>query len=113
VRTDGLHADIPECALDLIHELFQPFGRGRPLCLFGRELIRGLTYLLSSRVYLVGGGLLLLSRQNRFLEHRRGRRHQLADVTRLTGPLLRCHDRRIGLVLDTGDDRADGLGRAH
>jgi hypothetical protein len=113
VRTGGLHGDIAECALDLVHELLESFRCGCPLRLFSRELVRGLAYLLGSRIYLVSGGLLLLSGENGLLEHRRGRRHQLADVARLAGPLFRRHDRRIGLVLDAGDDRADGFGRAH
>jgi hypothetical protein len=104
---------LAEGGLDLVDELFQPFGGGRPLRLLGRQLVRGLPDLLRRGVHLVRGRLLLLGGQDRLLQHRRRRRHQLAHLTRLPDALLGRHDRRVRLILDPGDDRADRLGRAH
>jgi hypothetical protein len=110
---DEFRAVVSQCVLYLVHEPFQPLRGGRPLGLLGRELVGRLPDLLRRRVHLVRGGLLLLGGQDRLLEQRRGRGHQLADLIRLPGALLGGHDRRIRLVLDAGDDHADRLGRSH
>jgi hypothetical protein len=39
--------------LDLVDELLQPLGGGRPLRLLGRELVRGVPDLLRRGVHLV------------------------------------------------------------
>jgi hypothetical protein len=110
---DEFRAVVSQRVLDLVDEPFQPFRGGRPLGLLGSELVCRLPDLLRRRVHLIGGGLLLLGGQNRFLEHRGGRGHQLTHLMRLPDALLGGHDRRVRLVLDAGDDHADRLGGAH
>ena len=83
------------------------------LRLLGRELLGRRPDLHDRRRDLVGSRLLLLGREDRLLEHRRRRGHQLADLARLARPLLGRHDRRVRLVLDRGDDLADRLRRGH
>jgi hypothetical protein len=107
---DELSAAVSQGVFDLIDELFQPLGRGRPLRLLDRELVRCLADLLRRGVHLIRGGFLLLGGQDRLLQHPRGRRHQLRHLARLADALLSRHDRRVRLVLDASDDHADRVG---
>ncbi len=93
-------------------ELVDAFGGAGALCLLGSELVGGLADLHHRRRDLVRSRLLLLGREDRLLEHRRRRAHQLADLARLPRSLLGRHDRRVRLVLHRADDLPDRLGRA-
>ena len=98
---------------DFRDEFFQALGGGGPLGLLGGEVVGGVADLTGGGVDLVGGGLLLLGDEDRLFEHGGGRAHQVADVAGLGHRLLGGHDGGVGLVLDAGDDLADGAGGGH
>ena len=98
--------------LDLVDQDFQPLGGGRPLSEVGGQLVGALADLQYRRVYLVGGGFLLLGGEQGFLQHGGGGGHQLADLAGLAGALFGGHDGGVGLVADPGDDDTDRFGGA-
>src|SRR6267142_3857681 len=102
-----------ERLFELPDELFDAFCGADALFLLGRELIRRLTNLHHRRRHLIRSRLLLLRRQNRTLQHRRRRTHQLTNLTRLPRPLLRRHDRRVRLILNRHDDLPNRLRRTN
>jgi hypothetical protein len=98
--------------LDLVDQGFQPLGRGGPLGEVVGELVGALADLQDRRVYLVGGGFLLLGGEQGFPQHGGGGGHQVADLAGLAGALFGGHDGGVGLVADPGDDDADRFGGA-
>ncbi len=99
--------------LQLPDELVDALGSLETQFLLRGHLAGCLADLHHRRRDLVGRRLLLLRREDRLLEHRGGRAHQLADLACLPRSLLGGEDRRVRLVLDSADDLADRLGRVH